>query len=48
MLNPSARLQALTTHTPLIKGVEAHPLNSGGGLSQTSSFIVFSEPHPLN
>ena len=39
---------ALTTHTPLIKGVEAHPLNYKGELSKTPCFIVFLlSPTPL-
>ena len=33
--------------TPLIKGVEVHPLNCGGGVSKALCFHVFFEPHPL-
>ena len=37
--------KTLTTHTPLIKG---HPLNQGGGLSETTCFLVFLELRPVN
>ena len=36
----------LMTHTPLIKGVEVHPLDYWGGLSKATCFIVFFEAPP--
>ena len=39
---------ALPTHTPLIKGVEVHPLNRGDGVSKTTSFTIFWGPTTLN
>ena len=46
--NPLLNQAPLTTHTPLIKGVEVHPLNYGGGLSKTPCSIVFLRPNLLN
>ena len=37
---PVSAIPPLTTHTPLIKGLEAHPLNQGGGLSKTPCFTA--------
>ena len=42
-LSPPA-ISALTTQ---IKGVEVHPLNSGGGVSETTGSIVLLSPTPL-
>ena len=38
---------SLTTHPSSIRGVDVHPLNKGGGLSEAICFIVFFEAHPL-
>ena len=37
----SSLIGSLTIHTPSIRGVEVHPLNSGRGLSKPLCFIVF-------